>query len=219
MAKSLDLERAARLLGVSPGTLRRWARQGVLGVRAPGGELRFSREELERWAQERGIRLITGPGVASPPVVDVVPVGGILRDVEGDRPQEVLARLVESAPLPESVDRERLLRRLLDREALSSTGLGNGIALPHPRKPDPALAPEPMAIFALFAHPMDWKAIDGEPVHSAILLLSPTPAQHLRLLGRVAFFLRDAEFCRMLAERAPDAALLERMSTLEPTRA
>jgi len=86
----------------------------------------------------------------------------------------VLSNLVELAPLPESCNRLGLLEQLLAREALTSTALTDGIALPHPRKPSSEFVSEPMLVIAMLEQEVDWHAMDGKPVHTAILLINPT---------------------------------------------
>ncbi len=223
---SLDVRESARLLGVSPDTLRRWARQGLLGMRAPGGELRFERPELEAWARRQGLALREIP-VAAPtwpkvddaaarPFLTALGRGGVLEAVSGAEPAEVLASMVSRAELADCADRAALLEQLVARESLGTTGLGHGVALPHPRTPNPAFAAVPTVVLGLLEQPVDWKAVDGRPVHAAMLLLSPTPPEHLKVLSRAAFLLRDDPFCSLLAAGPVEAEILRAIDQLEP---
>lgn len=227
---ALKLEEAAAMLGVSSDTVRRWSRQGMLGVRMPTGEFTFDAKELRHWARNHGlsIRPIPGFGAAgkgaqsSSPIATTQPFlgalqrGCILKEVEGQSPEEVLHGLVGSAPLAPEVDRKSLLEQLLQRESLTSTGLGDGVALPHPRTPSTQLARECVVVLAMLKQNVDWQALDGKPVHTVILLLSPTPAQHLRILSHIAFLLRDPEFSELLASRPEPDLILDRISGNEP---
>jgi len=217
----LNLQEAARRLGVSAETVRRWARQGRLGVLQPTGDFQVGIEELQTWAREQGLRLregsAAGPrGAALPPVSAALERGGILQDLAGGTPDEVLRALVAAAPLPPAADRAALLRQLQAREAMASTGLGAGVALPHPRTPSADFAPEPLILVALLAQPVDWRALDGRPVHTAILLLSPSPQLHLQALSRLAFLLREPRFHGALERRAGAAEILALAAQLEP---
>lgn len=226
---SLDVLASARMLGVSPDTLRRWARQGLLGMRAPGGELCFERPELEAWARRHGLSLrealaapaaessADSPGAIDPrPFLGALQRGGIHRRIPAADRDEALATLVELAPLRPEADRGALLEQLLAREQLASTGLGRGVALPHPRSPGASFVLEPTLVLAGLAAPVDWAALDGLPVHSVILLLGPSPPAHLAVLARAAYLLRDEEFCRLLACGAGAGELLARVDLLEP---
>lgn len=223
---SLDVRESARLLGVSPDTLKRWSRQGLLGMRAPGGELRFERGELEAWARRQGLALhglplsaATWPRVddaVARPFLTALGRGGLIAAVEGGDPAAVLRDLVRRAPLTGCTDRDALHAQLVARESLGSTGLGHGVALPHPRTPNPAFAAEPTVVLGRLAAPVDWKAVDGSPVHSVLLLLSPTPTQHLKVLSRAAFLLRDDAFCTLLSGDPSEAEILRAIGRLEP---
>ncbi|RMH02571.1 MAG: helix-turn-helix domain-containing protein [Planctomycetota bacterium] len=220
---TLDLQESARLLGVSPETLRRWARQGHLGIWAPGGELRFERAELEAWARRQGIPLhgptggrSEGTDDGSRPFRTALERGGFVEDLAGPTPKEVLTALVAAAPLAPGADPDRLLRLLFERERLGSTGLGHGVALPHPRTPDPSFAERPTVVLGRLRDPVDWSAIDGEPVRTVFLLLNPNPSCHLKILARVALLLRDPDFRRLLAGPASAEEILAAVERLEP---
>jgi PTS system nitrogen regulatory IIA component len=86
---------------------------------------------------------------------------------------------------------------LLERERLGTTGVGNGIAIPHGKLADVK------AMFGLFArleHPVDFEAIDEQPVDLVFLLLAPegAGADHLKALARVSRLLRDRSICEKL---------------------
>ena len=61
--------------------------------------------------------------------------GGVLTDVEGSTPQEVYRNVIDAIKLPEGIDRELVYTELCEREKVLSTAVGNGIAIPHPRRP------------------------------------------------------------------------------------
>jgi PTS system nitrogen regulatory IIA component len=219
----LDLQETAAMLGVSPDTVSRWARQGRLGVLRPSGGFFVELTELQRWARNQGLRLRQPAETTSPPVDPVrrplaaaLARGAILHDVVGDSPDAVLAEVVLRAPLTEGVDRAALLAALLERESLATTALGGGVALPHPRTPSSDFVAEPTVVVAMLDGESDWAALDGAPVHSAVLLVSPTAQQHLQVLSRVAFLLRDGRFAELLRARASAEAVSEMVAELEP---
>ena len=87
-----------------------------------------------------------------------------------------------------------------NRATITTAGLevklcvGHGVALPHPRKPPKHLFAEPVISVCFPDVPLDWAALDGEPVSCVMLLLSPSAPVHLQILSRVAFALRSPEF-------------------------
>ena len=89
----------------------------------------------------------------------------------------------------------------MQREKLGSTGVGNGIAIPHGKLPK---LDKLFGLFARLDRPVDFEALDGQPVDLVFLLLAPegAGADHLKALARVARLLRDPEVARKLREFA-----------------
>jgi PTS system nitrogen regulatory IIA component len=111
-------------------------------------------------------------------------------------------------------DAREIFDPLLQRERLGSTGIGDGVAIPHCR------LPRLDRIFGLFARlerPIDFEALDGEPVDSVFLLLAPAGegADHLKALARVARVLREPEVHDRI-RAARDASALHAVLTQTP---
>jgi PTS system nitrogen regulatory IIA component len=109
--------------------------------------------------------------------------------------QELAARAAELTGQSERA----ILEVLLQREKLGSTGVGNGIAIPHGKLPKLGRL---FGLFARLERPIDFEALDGQPVDLVFLLLAPEAAgaDHLKALARVARLLRDPEVTRKLRE-------------------
>jgi nitrogen PTS system EIIA component len=107
--------------------------------------------------------------------------------------QEIAAK---AATLTGQSDRA-ILEILLQREKLGSTGVGNGVAIPHGKL---AKLGQVFGLFARLERPVDFEALDGQPVDLIFLLLAPegAGADHLKALARVARLLRDPEVARKL---------------------
>ena len=115
--------------------------------------------------------------------------GGVHYRISGTDKASVLHATVEMMKLPEEVDREFLCRVLVAREALGSTGIGEGIAIPHVRNPIVLHLSRPMVTLCFLEHPVDFGALDGQPVTTLFTLISPTVRAHLYLLSRLGFAL------------------------------
>ncbi len=127
----------------------------------------------------------------------------------GDK-ESVLRGVVEHLRLPDEVDRDFLLRVLLAREGLQSTGIGDGIAIPHVRNPIVLHVSRPMVTLCFLEKPIDFGALDAKPVHVLFAMVSPTVRAHLRLLSRLSFALHDAGFKKaVLREASRDQILRE----------
>ena len=111
-------------------------------------------------------------------------------------------------PLPREVDREFLLQVLLARETLGSTGIGDGLAIPHVRNPIVMHIPRPMITLCFLEQAIEFGALDGQPVHTLFTIVSPTIRAHLRLLARLGFALRQAAFVDAVARQGTREQIL-----------
>ena len=107
--------------------------------------------------------------------------------------QELSRRAAELSGLPERA----IFDVLLERERLGTTGVGNGIAIPHGKL---AGLDRLHGLFARLEHPVDFDSIDEQPVDLIFLLLAPEAAgaDHLKALARVSRLLRDRAICEKL---------------------
>ena len=114
-------------------------------------------------------------------------------DLQSTDRDSVLAELVDQIPqlAREPAARETLLKALHERERLHSTGIGDGIALPHARNALVGLVDDSLVVFGRHAQGIPYGAIDGVPARLFFLLLAPTVTQHLAILARLSRILRD----------------------------
>jgi PTS system nitrogen regulatory IIA component len=131
--------------------------------------------------------------------------GGVYYQIAGGNPPEILAGLVDLLPVPDSGS---LLRAVLEREALISTGIGGGIALPHPRTPLLHEDEEPFAALAFPVQPVDWNTPDGSKVHTIFLIVSNSVKQHLQTLSKINFLCRQEKFNSLIKARAPKDGII-----------
>src|SRR5438105_3998093 len=133
---------AARLLNVSEKTIYRWIKQGSIPAYRLNEQHRFNRAELLEWATAR--RIAVSPDIfheeqaetsSLPHLREAVQAGGVFYRIGGSDKASALHQVVETMRLPEEVDREFLYQVLMAREALGSTAIGDGIAIPHVRNP------------------------------------------------------------------------------------
>jgi PTS system nitrogen regulatory IIA component len=218
----LDLRSAARFLGVDDAALSRWVRRGEISARRVHDQWQFDRVDLLEFAAARGIRvppeMLTNPeegGLALPRLSDAVRAGGVQHDVPGSDKATVLRAVVDALHLPAGLDRDFLYQMLLAREHLGSTGLGHGIAIPHPRNPIVLRVPAPAVAVSYLAKPVEYDALDGAPVHTLFTIVSPSMRVHLHLLAVIAAALGDPEVPKLIAARAPEAALVDAFDRVE----
>ncbi|MBA2114566.1 PTS sugar transporter subunit IIA [Bremerella alba] len=112
--------------------------------------------------------------------------------------RELAASLVASGDLMED-SAESIIKAILKREELGSTGIGRGIAVPHTKHPS---VEKLVGTVGVSADGVDFNSLDGESVHLFFLLVSPPdrPGDHLRALENISRQLRDDMFCKFLKQ-------------------
>ena len=112
-------------------------------------------------------------------------------------------------------DPEKLVADIMARESLGSTGIGDGVAIPHVRNPVVLHVNEPVVTLSFLDSPIDFHAIDGKPVNILFTLISPTVKMHLHLLSRLVFILHNPAFKAALKRQASRDELLAGLATAE----
>jgi PTS system nitrogen regulatory IIA component len=208
--RKLTVRDAAALLNVSEKSVYRWIKQDLLPAYRINDQYRINRAELLEWATAR--KLQVSPEIFAEPegepepattLEDALRAGGIHYHVEGHDKPSALRALVDKLDLPADLDRAFLYQVLLAREALGSTGVGDGIAIPHVRNPIVLHLPRPTVTLCFLERPVDFGALDGQPVSALFTLVCPTVREHLHLLSRLAFALRDPRFATAVRTQAP----------------
>jgi PTS system nitrogen regulatory IIA component len=211
----LSVRDSARILNVSEKTIYRWIKQGTLPAYRVNEQYRFNRAELLEWATSRRVNvsaeIFAEPhnGIIPIGLAEAVRAGGIHYRVAGNDKAEALRSAVELMPLPQEVDRDFVLQVFLARESLGSTAVGDGIALPHVRNPVVMHVPRPMITLCFLEHPIEFDAIDGQPVHTLFTMLSPTVRAHLQTLARLSYALRQPGFADVIARHGSREEILK----------
>jgi PTS system nitrogen regulatory IIA component len=133
-------------------------------------------------------------------IMDILVKDAVILDVESADKPAVLERLARAVAGAEAgVEAERLLQVLVERENLQSTGIGDGVAIPHGKLPG---LQRLLAGFARSRRGVDFESIDGQPTHLFFLLVVPehSGGMHLKALARISRFFRDAGFRKALLE-------------------
>ena len=128
--------------------------------------------------------------------------GGVYHQVSGAYPREILAAIINLLPAGPSLDKEALLRAVLERETLMSTAIGKGIALPHPRTPLLGEGEAPFVAIAFPVQPLEWNTPDGSRVHAIFLIVSSSAKQHLNTLSKINFLCHQEQFHSLITARA-----------------
>jgi PTS system nitrogen regulatory IIA component len=139
-------------------------------------------------------------------IMDILVNDAVILNLGTGSKREVLAEMAGAlAKVEPQIEGDRLLEVLLEREALQSTGIGDGVAIPHGKM---AGLDRLVASFARSPEGVDFESIDRRPTHHVFLLVVPehSGGQYLKALARISRFFRDAAFRQQLtsAEKQSD---------------
>jgi nitrogen PTS system EIIA component len=133
-------------------------------------------------------------------IMEILVKESVILDLGVRTKREVLAEMAASlAKVEPQIEADRLLDVLMEREALQSTGIGEGVAIPHGKLPG---LDRLVASFARSRVGIDFESIDGQLTHHFFLLVVPehSGGQYLKALARISRFFRDPAFRQGLAE-------------------
>lgn len=139
-------------------------------------------------------------------LADLLASNAILPALKANSKKQVLQELAAKAAAVTGLPEREIFDVILQRERLGSTGVGNGIAIPHGKL---TTLHEITGVFARLEEPVDFEALDDRPVDLVFLLLAPegAGADHLKALSRIARVLRDGDVVKKLRATDSDSAL------------
>ena len=214
-----DVEKAFE---IQESTLYQWLNSlGMPAVRA-NDQYYFNSVEILEWALKNRIRLTTGAlricekarqgqDIITPALLR----GGVYFGISGSLREEVLGKVLDLLPLPDHVQKVSLKEMLISREQAGTTGIGNGIAIPHVKHPVVLAGMEPVVGLFFLEKPVDFSSLDGEGVHTLFVILSSSFKGHLSLLSRLAFCLQDEEVKSALKRRTHKEEILAAFQVAE----
>ena len=151
-------------------------------------------------------------------IADILTLDAVVPGLRATSKKQALQDIARRAAVLTGVDERTIFDVLMDRERLGTTGVGNGIAIPHGKLP---ALPRLYGLFARLEKPIDFQAIDDQPVDLIFLLLAPETAgaDHLKALARVSRLLRDKTTCEKLRGTDEGEALYALLTESRETRA
>ena len=225
----LKVKDVAELLNVSEKTIRRWLATGKIPAYRLNHQYRFSRIEIENWmmgfkqeAAKEGFLLKDEPsatlskgGLQQFSLYRAIHNGGVFPHAEGETKEEVIRTTMKVVAPKLGLDAEVLSELLLDRENLMPTAVGHGIGIPHAR--DFLLqGPSDTVVVVFPKKPLEYGALDGEPVHALFFLFSSNDKRHVHLLAKIAHLSRNPQASQLLRSQPSEKKLLDFIRQWEP---
>jgi len=226
---NLNTKELARLLGSDPRQLERQAQRGEIPCQKVGGQFRFNQAQIHDWLQQT-VTTMDGEGLsrmdagmtsyrqAAQDDMIVTPLlqnSGIAVQLDARTKNGVLRRLVGLAQETGLVyDDAALLQAVMDREQIGSTAIAGGVAIPHPRCPQPYTIADSILVVASTGQKIIFGGPQGSATDLFCFIASQDSHHHLHLLARLCRMLQDKTFVQNMREATTvhdmKALLLER---------
>ena len=224
----LKIKDVADLLNVSETTIRRWLTEGKIPAYRLNHQYRFDRTEIEDWVMKKKLGhspeefIVKGThkqnteeekgqhpaGIHQYGLFRALHKGAVVNHVPGKTKDEIIHHTMQKIAQDLELDADVISELLLDRENLQSTGIGHGIAIPHTR--DYLLeTSQDIVVVAFPEKPIEYGALDGQPVHTLFFLFACEDKRHLHLLSKIAHLSRLPETMKLLHTKPSKETLLE----------
>lgn len=226
MSMDLKLKDVAELLNVSEATVRRWISDGKIPYYRLNQQVRFSRSEIENWVlsskQEGDFSAFNDDtsmdlqklGTQQFGLFRAIYKGGVYPSVPGETKEEVIRAAMQQIAEHLSLDAEVITELLLDRENLMPTSLSHGVGVPHTR--DFLLQESFDVVSVVFPEkPIEYGALDGQPVDVLFFLFACDDKRHLHLLAKLAHLSSKEENMMFLRTHPTKSELLEHVKKWE----
>jgi len=217
----VKLRQAADFLGVSEKMLLRWAKQGLIPAYEENDDYLFESKAIEAWDKKRKLskseksnHSIVPKNLKKANLYSAMKQGGVHFGIKGNSVEELLKNAVSVISLPKNIEKEDVLSKLLEREKLVSTGIGNGLAIPHPRHPMEFAHQGGSIATCFLEQKCDFNSVDKEPVFVLFLIFCPSTDLHLQLLSKLSFCLHDMSFLDYIKKCNDENGLLAHIKKL-----
>lgn len=224
----LKIKDVAELLNVSEATILRLLADGKIPAYRIHHQYRFNRTEIEDWVMAQKS---SQSGEASPfpenkteeldlqepsirggskqfSLYRAIHKGGVLHHVPGKNKEEIIRATMKTVAKDLHLDADVLTELLLDREHLMPTALNHGIGVPHAR--DFLLNVHQDVVVLVFPEkPIDYGALDGQPVHTLFFLFAAEDKRHLHLLAKIAHLSSNPEAIALMKSQPNKEAVLD----------
>ena len=214
----MTLADIAQYLQLAEKTVLRMAQRGEIPAAKVASQWRFLKPVVKDWL---ATQMVSMPRVAAAPTIQETgpslcqvmhPDLMSLNMTPGSK-EKILRQLI--APLQKTgflSSPDALLQSLIERENLMSTGVGHGIAIPHPRKPLKNLFSEPAIALGICPEGTPFGAIDDQPVHLFFLICAPSDGIHLELMAKIAWLGRQQQAINNLIQCRSQAEVIARLT-------
>lgn len=200
----MTLSEVAEYLKVAEKTILRMIKKGEIPCAKIASQWRFMRPMIDDWLISRmnvipknDLSALLAKEGSLVPLSRLIKKERILTGLPASSKEEILDALIT----PLSLSRENhilFLKKLMQREDMSSTAIGQSIAIPHLRRPEENIIPGPEVVLGICQEGCDFDSIDNKPTHLFFLIITDSEVVHLRIISRISRIAGDSQFLHNL---------------------
>lgn len=193
MKDLLTLQEVAEYLQLSDKTLLKMVKNNDIPCAKIANQWRFSKSMLDDWitakmqvVPQNDFSRLVETQFDYIPLSRLIDEDSIITELKASNGEEAVKELAEQAYQKDLIaNKDEFVKKLLEREKLTSTSIGQGIALPHLRKPCGSIVTEPKIVIGISKNGIDFASLDGEKTTIFFLLLSDSEVVHLKILSKL----------------------------------
>lgn len=202
----LTLAEVAEYLKLSDKTILKMVKNQEIPCAKIANQWRFSKPALNDWITSKmevipqnDLSRLIEKEYDSVPLSRLMDEENIILPLKARSREEVIKELAEKAFKSNLIsEKEIFIQKLMEREELTSTSIGRGIAIPHLRKASSEVVREAKIVIGVSERGIDFASYDGEPTNLFFLLISDSEVVHLRILSKLSAILRSEEALKAL---------------------
>jgi PTS system nitrogen regulatory IIA component len=208
------------LFDVPEKTIVQWITEKKMPSYKIKNQYYFNKAEVNEWILRNNIAVsekILDLTLTNRPVslIDLIKKGDVHYGIGGTTVREVIDDVVDTIPIPKSADRDTVRASLLKREEMMTTAVGRGIALPHPRNPIISDIDDESVSICFLKNPIDYGALDGQPVQVLFIIISSNSKRHLEILSKISFLCKQDDFLKTLKDKPQKEVFLYYIERVE----
>jgi len=211
----ISVKEAADILQVSAKKVYQWISEGSIPCQRLGNHYYLERDVVLAKLAEINRENPAPQQTPDPLISDMLLLGGVHYGIPGDDKRSALRNALSRIKAIDAAAMEPIFQMFLSREELASTGIGEGIAIPHSRSPLLGYASQPLLSLSYLDTPVDFDALDGLPVNILFMLISPNMQTHLRILARLSYLLQEPECRQVIVDRASAELIISTIAAAE----
>lgn len=201
MDSIMTLSEISKYLKLSEKTLQKMVKNNKIPCTKIANQWRFSQEMIDEWLRNK-MEITRGDNMSRIIEEDshlitlsrLIDEDSMIMNLKSTSKKGIFTELADLALKNKCIsDKNYLIEKLLEREELTSTAIGMGVAIPHLRKPSSSIISGPRIMIGISPEGVDFNCFDGLPTFIFFLILSDSEIVHLRILSKLAAFLRKEE--------------------------